>query len=162
MAKFLTKKLINKIFEAGIIIKAFFGIFEIMGGLLFAISKKIITNNFIISMSQDEIAEDPNDLIANYLINISNSLAQDSRIFAVAYLLFHGAINIFLAISLAKEKIKTYPTIITVLCAFIFYQTYKYIHTNSLMLLALTIFDLAFTSIILLEYKKKKHAKTKS
>jgi uncharacterized membrane protein len=151
-----TKKFITKIFEVGIIIKALIGFFEIITGLLFVFSKKIIEDNFIIFMAQQEIAEDPNDFIGNYLVNAANSLAQDARIFAVAYLLFHGAVNIFLSISLVKEKVKNYPPIMGFLAIFIGYQAYKFMHTHSLTLLALTFFDIFFVLIIWLEYKKNK------
>lgn len=152
----LTKKAITKIFEAGIIIKAIIGFFEIITGILFAFSKNIIANNFIVFMAKEEIAEDPNDFIGNYLVNAANTLAQDARIFAVAYLLFHGAVNIFLSISLVKEKVKNYPIIMGFLTIFIGYQVYKFMHTHSLTLLALTAFDIFFVLIIWLEYKRNK------
>lgn len=150
-------KIIDKIFEISVLIKAVFGFFEILGGILLSFSKKTITNNFIIRLAQAEIADDPNDkdIIANYLVKTAKNLSQDSRIFAVAYLFFHGAVNIFLAVSLSRGKIRAYPVITGFLCIFIIYQMYKYFHTFSSSLLALTLFDIFFISVIWLEYRRK-------
>ena len=48
MKNIFTKRVIGKIFEIGILIKFLFGIFEVLGGILFSFSRDIITNNFII------------------------------------------------------------------------------------------------------------------
>lgn len=149
------KKLLHKTFEIGVIAKAFFGFFEMMGGILFAFSGKILVDNFIIDMAQQEIAEDPNDPVANFIINSANNIFLDSRIFAVAYLLFHGAVNIFLAISLIKGKLKAYPLAIGLFSIFLIYQVYKYFHSFSPAILALTLFDIIFMGLIWLEYKRK-------
>ena len=140
------------------LIKAFFVLFEVLGGVLFSFSKDIITNNFIIYLAQQEIVSDANDkdIIANYLVKTAQGLSQDSRIFAIAYLFFHGAINIFLAMSLAKGRVRMYPAIMGFLDVFIIYQAYKYFHTQSLSILLLTLFDVFFVIIIWLEYKKRK------
>lgn len=156
MRKISIKKLIDKTFEIGILIKSFFGIFEILAGILFAISDRFIMNNFIILMAQQEIAGDPNDLIANFLIKSANSIANASQVFAVIYLIFHGVVNIFLAVALLKNKIWAYPFAIAGFGAFIIYQVYKYFHTLSPMLLILILFDVFIVFIVLLEYRKKK------
>jgi uncharacterized membrane protein len=155
----LIKKIIDKIFDIGILLKAIFGFFELFGGLLLAFSTKLVTDNFIIFLAQQEITDDPNDLIANYLIKTATNLAQDSRIFAVTYLFFHGAVNIVLTISLAKKKLKAYLWAITIFGAFIIYQIYRYFHTYSLALLVLILFDILFVAVIWLEYKKQKTGK---
>lgn len=150
------KKLIDKIFEIGVLIKAFLGFFEILGGILVAVSGQKLIDNFLIDIALDEIARDPNDFIATRFIYWSVDVYSGAKIFAVFYLILHGVINIVLAVSLAKGKVKIYPAIILTLFIFIFYQLYKYMHSLSLTLLMLILFDLFFVAIILLEYKKKK------
>lgn len=152
----LFKRIIDKIFQIGVLVKAIFGFFEIMGGILFAISEKIIVNNLIIYLAQQEIADDPNDIIANFLINAANNLSEGSRVFAVAYLIFHGAVNIVLAMSLIKGFLRAYFASIVFFGIFIIYQIYRYFHTYSLSLLLLTLFDILFVIIIYLEYRKQK------
>ena len=150
------KKIIDDLFRFGILAKAFFGVIEIFGGILFIFSKKIIKNNIFIYMAQDEVSSDPDDMIANFLIKTSNAIYQDSRIFAIAYLLFHGAVNVFLAVSLAKGKVKTYPAVAGLLVVFIVYQIYRFFTGYSISVLLLTLFDIFFVLVILLEYGKHK------
>lgn len=156
--KKIFRKIIYRAFEAGILLKAIFGFFEIFAGVLFSFSRDIIVNNFIIYLAQQEVADssDGKDIIANYLIKTAQSLSQDSRIFAIAYLLFHGVVNIFLAIALAKGKAKTYPVIMAFLGIFIIYQVYKYFSVHSASILFLTIFDALFVLVIWLEYKRRR------
>lgn len=156
--KAFIKKIIDRIFEAIVVIKTVFGFFEILGGFLLAFYSKIITDNFIIYLALQEIADDPNDrdIISNYLVKTANSIYYDSRIFATAYLFFHGAVNILLAIFLVKGKIKNYPLIMIFLSLFIIYQIYKFFYNHSLSLMFLTLFDIFFVYIIYLEYKNHK------
>lgn len=154
--KFDGKKLLDKIFEIGILIKSFFGFFEVLGGIFFAFSGQKIINNSLIYLTQSEVAEDPNDLFTNYLIKFGNSIALAPQVFAVVYLILHGVINIWLAISISKGKRKVYPVAMSVFSVFIIYQLYKYFNSHSLSLLLLTLFDMFFVYVIYLEYKKNK------
>ncbi len=147
-------KLLDKAFEIGVLINAFFGFFEILGGIFLVISGGKIINNFVIFITQQEIIDDPNDIIANYLIRLSNDFSLGTQIFAISYLLFHGIVNIFLAIVLLKDKLWAYPLAISLLTAFIVYQIYRYFHSFSFVLLFLIIFDSFVVLIIWLEYKR--------
>lgn len=157
MKNILSKKLIDKTFEIGILIKSIFGFFEVLVGVVLAISGRLVINNLVIVLAQQEILEDPSDAIANYLIKLSSDFSTGARIFAVAYLIFHGIINIFLAIGLLKNKIKIYPVAISSFTVFIIYQIYKYLHTHSPLLLLLTIFDIFVVAVIFLEYRRKRN-----
>jgi len=153
--KIFFKKTIDKIFELGIFIKSIFGFFEILAGIVLAISGRLVVNNLIIALTQQEISEDPNDFIANHLMAAANSFSAGGNIFAIVYLIFHGAVNIFLAIALLKNKIWAYPWAIAGFSLFIFYQGFRYFHTHFPLLLSLTVFDIFFVFVVWLEYKKK-------
>lgn len=156
---FKNTKIIDKLFEIGIWIKAVFGFFEILGGMLFAFSGQVIVDNILIYFAQQEIADDSGDLISNYLVKFANNFSFNTQIFAVAYLLFHGAVNILLVVFLTKNKIWFFPWAIGLLSSFVVYQVYRYFHTYSLTLLFLIMFDCIFLSVVWLEYKKKKNIK---
>ena len=81
-------KLLDRLFEVGVLIKAFFGFFEILGGIFLAISGGKIINNFIIFITQQEIIDDPNDVIANYLIRLTTEFSLGTEIFVISYFLF--------------------------------------------------------------------------
>lgn len=159
MKSIFSRKLIDRVFELGILIKSFFGFFEILAGIVFAISSRLIVNNLIIALTQQEISEDPNDFIANYLIKTANNFSSGSHIFAVIYLIFHGVVNIFLAVALLKNKIWAYPWAITGFGLFLIYQVFRYLHTHSASLLFLTIFDIFIVFIVCWEYKKNYNKK---
>jgi len=153
---FKQARLIDKIFEIGVLIKALFGFFEIFGGILFSISGQKIVDSFILKLAQQEIAEDPSDLIANYIIKLTNDFSLGTQIFASFYLISHGIVNIFLAVFLLKGRLWAYPTAIGFFSAFILYQVYRFFHTYSLLLLLLIVFDIFVVSVIWLEYKKRR------
>ena len=152
--KVFTKKIIDKIFEIGVLIKALFGFFEIMAGIFVAIAGQKLIDNFLINMAMDEISREPDDFLARHFIIWSTDLYLGPKFFAVAYLLFHGAVNIFLLVALMKSKARAYHWAMVGFSFFIIYQIYRYFYTHSLTLLALTIFDIFFVFIIFLEYKK--------
>lgn len=153
------RKIIDRAFELGILVKSLFGFFEVLAGIVVAFSGRLIVDNFIIALAQQEIAEDPNDFIASYLIKTANSFYLDGHVFAIVYLIFHGLVNISLAVALLKNKIWAYYWAAVGFSIFIIYQVFRYFHTYSLSLLILTIFDIFIVSIILLEYNRKKFKK---
>ncbi len=155
----INKKILDKAFEIGILIKSFFGFFEILAGLILIISGRLVINNLIISLIQQEISDDSNDFFANYLINAANNFSAGTHTFAIVYLILHGIVNIFLGISLMKNKIWAYPWASAAFSFFIIYQVFRYFHTYSLLLLFLILFDIFIVSIILLEYKSKRKTK---
>lgn len=150
------KKIIDKLFYIGVLLKSLFGFFEILAGIFIAVSGEKLLNNFLLDMAMNEIAHDPNDFIATHFIYWSVDLYLGAKFFAIIYLIAHGVINIFLAVALMKNKIWAFPWAMAGFGAFIIYQLYKYIHTHSSMLLALILFDIFFVIVILLEYKKQK------
>ena len=74
--KKLIKKIIDKAFELGVLAKFIIGFFEFIAGVIFAISGKLIVDNIIIALAQQEIAEDPKDLIGNFIIKETKNFSQ--------------------------------------------------------------------------------------
>ena len=156
---FLNKKLIDRFFEIGIWGKFLIGIFEFLAGVIYWISGPVILNQFIIFLAQQEVAEDPNDVVVIYLAKMAGALSVGTHIFAIVYLIFHGAINIFLVVALAQNKTWAYHSALTGFSAFIVYQFYRYSYNHSLLLLFLTFFDIFIVTMIFLEYRGKRKVK---
>lgn len=149
----------NKIhltFEIGLLLKGFHAILEILGGALVFLTSRTYLINKILSFTQEELREDPKDLIAHYLINTSNNFSIDSQHFIALYLLVHGLIKLCLVIGLMREKLWAYPTSIVVFSLFIVYQLYRYTNTHSIWLLLFTVFDVALIWLTLHEYRYMK------
>lgn len=155
MANIFNKNVIDKIFDVGVSIKSFFGFFEILAGIVLATSGRLVVNNLIIALTQQEISEDPNDFIANYLIIAGNSISSGIHIFPIVYLIFHGVLNIFLAVALLRNKFWAYPWAMGAFSLFMVYQVFRYFHTHFSLLLFLTVFDAVIVSVIWMEYRRE-------
>ena len=144
---------VHKAFEIGILLKGLDGLLEIMGGVLVLVIKPHTVNTIIIALLRHELSEDPSDTIANYLVNAAHHFSAQTQIFASLYLLSHGAVKIFLVISLWQSKLWAYPVAIIFFMLFILYQAYRYYYTYSSWLIPLTIIDFFVVLLTWLEYR---------
>ena len=163
MNKFITnskndkkKALLHKSFELGILIKGIDGILEILGGIIMIFLSPIRVSQIVTFVTQKELAEDPTDLISNYLVKLSSSFTINSQYFAVFYFVSHGLIKLILVILLWKRKIWAYPLAIVSLMLFIIYQLYEFYVSHSIFMIILTVFDLAMIVLTYFEYKNYK------
>jgi uncharacterized membrane protein len=143
---------IHRLFEISVLLKGLHALLELVGGLflLFVSTGTIV--QVLTWLTQDELVEDPHDIIARYFIHAGEQLSAGKR-FASLYLLSHGIIKIALVIGLLKNKLWAYPCSIVVLGLFMIYQTYRYTYTHAIGLVALTIFDAIVLWLIWHEYR---------
>lgn len=147
---------IHLYFQIGIIFKTIFAVLEIIGGSsLFFISHNFIVNAVLV-LTQNELLEDPHDLIANYLLNASSHIFSSTQYFAAFYLLSHGLVKIIALVGLIKKKLWSYPISIFIFTVFIAYQLYRYTLTHSAWLLILTVIDAVVIWLIWQEFKSVK------
>ena len=150
------QQLRERLFRISVLLKGLNGALEILGGVaLFAVSPAFILRTVAL-LTQDEIAEDPRDLVANSLRRAASHLSPASEHFAAIYLLIHGVIKVGLVGALLKHEIWAYPAAVIVFGAFIIYQLYRFALTHGLGLIALSLFDLVVIWLIYLEYRALK------
>jgi len=141
------------LFNVMVSLKGLDGILEIVGGL----GLLMVTPGFIMGvvafLTQDELVEDPHDLVANYVLNFARHLSIGTEHFAAYYLMAHGVVKTFMVLALLKKKIWAYPFAILVFVAFIAYQLYRYTLTHSIGLIALSGFDAVVVYFIWVEYR---------
>src|ERR1035437_5232202 len=150
---------IHEIFDASLLLKGIHALIEITGGFVFMFVSKAVIVNFVNFFIKDEITEQPNNHILNYISQITAHFTGSAKSFAIIYLISHGIINGFIVISLWKEKLWAYPVSFVVLGVFGIYQLYQYSFNHSVWLLALTILDAVIILLVWHEYrvvKKKK------
>jgi uncharacterized membrane protein len=151
-SKLLDERRIHLIFAVSLFIKGAFAFLEIVGGIL----AYVITQQFILdivaALTQDELAEDPRDVIANYLLHAAQHLSASTQQFTAVYLLSHGAIKLWLIVGLLREKLWYYPTAMAVFWLFIAYQLYRFSFTHSIFLLLLTALDVVVIALTWHEY----------
>lgn len=147
----IQEKYIHEIFVGGLILKGINSVLEIAGGIVFLFTTRITdTITFFI---QNELLEDPNDLLAVQLKHLLPFFSNHGQYYASFYLLSHGIIKITLVISLLRNKLWAYPATIVSLFLFIIYQLYRLTYGYSLMLILLTIFDIILIVLTWHEYK---------
>ena len=149
-------KLVHLGFELGLLMKGINAFLEIVGGISMLFLTPSRLNRFVVYITQRELAEDPYDLVMNYLLRASQSFSVSTQYFGVFYLMSHGLIKAFLIFFLVRKKLWAYPLTIVSLILFIVYQFYRYSFTHSFALILLTIFDLLMIVLTWLEYKNIK------
>ncbi|HXJ17843.1 MAG TPA: DUF2127 domain-containing protein [Candidatus Polarisedimenticolia bacterium] len=151
-----SKSLLRATFRTGITMKGIDGLLETIGGALLWVINPSVMSHTVALLFQHELSRDPHDFIGVHLLRISKALTENDRLFASIYLVSHGVVKIVLAGALWLDDLWAYPLAIFVFGAFGAYQIYRYSHTHSLMLLALTIFDLALIWLTWEEYRVQK------
>ena len=147
------------IFEIGIVIKFFNGVWEVVSGFFILFLSKETINKLFHLLASKELLEDPNDFFIGFSSRFLGNLSHDTQIFIAVYILIHGFLNLFLAIQLYKDRIWAYFATITVMVIFIFYQVHRIILHHSAVLIAITIFDILFIILTWHEYNRRRLVK---
>lgn len=148
--------IVHKSFEIGIILKGIDGILEIIGGILLIFLSPSRVNKLTMLLTQHELSQDPQDVIANFLIKFSSNFSISTQYFGVFYLISHGAVKFILVMLLRRKKLWAYPLTIVSLILFIMYQIYRFSIDHSMGLMLLTIFDVIMIFLTFVEYKSMK------
>src|SRR6267378_4107788 len=146
---------LHTLFLVSVWIKGIAGLVETVAGTLCFFVTPGILKSFVVLLTAPELSEDPDDWIATTLSLAVQHISADSMLFAAAYLIVHGLIKLFLVQSLLLGRLWAYPLSLWFLAAFIVYQCYRYLHTHSISLVLLTVFDLAVVFLIWREYQSR-------
>ena len=141
-------------FEIALLLKAINGAMEIVGGILLMFINSSYLNHVAAMLTQSELSEDPNDVIANAILTLSRSYSVSAQNFGIFYLLSHGIIKLVLVVLLWQKRLWAYPLTIIFVTLFIAYQTYRYTIDHSFMMILLTILDLVVVILTFVEYKR--------
>lgn len=144
---------IHRLFNISLIVKGLFSIIEVVGGLLVLYVNQQFILNFVLSVTADELSDDPNDFFANFFVHSAQQFSLSSQHFIALYLLIHGIIKGLLIIALFKEKIWSYPLAMVVFSLFSSYQVLEFIRTGSIWLLILTALDVVIIALAWHEYR---------
>nr|WP_247647150.1 DUF2127 domain-containing protein [Arthrobacter sp. E3] len=147
----------DKLFVVGIIFKGLDGVLELIGGALLLFVPPDRLKQLAILVTQPELTEDPDDFIANHILQGAAGLTDHVVFFAALYLLAHGVVKVVLVVALLLDKLWAYPWMIALLVIFILYQFYQLTQTPSLGLAALTVFDILIVVLTWHEYGRQRH-----
>lgn len=153
---------LDRAFVVGIIGKGLNGVVELLGGLLMLILTPHQIQHVAVAWTHGELSEDPNDIIATYLLRTADGLTGPGLLFGAVYLLVHGVVKVVLVTALLLNKLWAYPWMIAVLLLFIAYQLYRIVLNPTPGLIGLTIFDIAIVALTWREYheqRRRHHAR---
>ncbi|WP_345448885.1 DUF2127 domain-containing protein [Arthrobacter gyeryongensis] len=145
--------LLDRTFRVSLILKGLDGILELVGGVLLLLVTPKQIGDLVRFLTQHELAQDPNDFLANSLVHLSSNLSGSATLFGAIYLLLHGLVKIVLVWAVLKDKLWAYPWMIAFLLIFIFYQGYRIVVAFSWGLVLLTAFDIFIVWITGREYR---------
>jgi uncharacterized membrane protein len=148
---------LDRLFQIGIIAKGLNGLLELVGGLLLIFVTPSDIHRLAAAITQGELSEDPDDVIARYILHTSDGLTGSAVFFGAIYLLLHGAVKVVLVIALLLNKLWAYPCMIVVLLIFIGYQMYRIALHPTVGLIALTVFDSMIVALTWREYLRQRH-----
>ena len=142
----------HRMFEIALLLKGLNGIVELIGGTLVLFVPLRTVNQVVLWLTASEIEDDPNDWLANALIDAAEKLSMGTKLYASLYLLAHGAVKIVLVYSMWREKLWAFPVGLALIGGLVCYSLYRFTHTHSVALLIFAAIDLIIMWFIWREY----------
>lgn len=87
---------LNRIFRVTLYLKGLDGLLELIGGGLLLLVPPNQIGTLVRILTQHELSEDPQDLVANALIIAAHGLTLSASLFGAIYLLLHGFVKVVL------------------------------------------------------------------
>lgn len=144
---------IDQAFAIGLLLKAVFAFGELAGGLVVGVTTQRFWVDLVRTVTAGELAEDPHDLVANFLERSVAHVSGGSLHFAAWYLLGHGVVKLWLIAGLLRRRPAYYPLAMAVFGALVCYQLYRFHLNHSIFLLLLTALDVAVIVLTAYEYR---------
>ncbi len=152
----LNTPITDQAFKISLYLKGADGILELIGGIFLLIVRPEQLNHIARLLTENELATDPNDFLANHILKSAHNLTTASLIFGALYLLSHGILKVVLVVEVLRKHLWAYVALIVVTAGFVIYQVYRLIDTLSLGLILLTLFDLLIIYLTQKEYRKQR------
>ena len=145
----------HRLFEAAILVKGIDGVLEVTGALLLLFFPLDRLHELVVMATTRELSVEPHDWIANMVRTAAEHLSADTKLFASAYLLSHGAVKIFLVDALWRERLWAFPVALCFMATFVVYQAYRYTHTLAISLLVFAAIDIVVMWLVWGEYRAR-------
>ena len=151
------ERVLDLVFLIGVVFKGIDGLVELIGGaiLLFISPERILGVTHAVFAS--ELAEDPDDPLANFALREVAHLDSGDTLFLAAYLLVHGVVKLAVVVALLRGTRRVYPWAIVVLFGFLAFQLYELVTAPTVGIALLTALD---ALIIWLTWREWRHGRT--
>jgi uncharacterized membrane protein len=138
-------------FDVAVALKAVNGALQIVVGY-FLIFKPGWVGPHAVVWAATLLSHDPDSWFAQRLAYWGEGLTSDTEHFASTYLIAHGAVKVFVAWGLLREKLWAFPTGLALFGLIILYEIFRFAHTHSVTLAILIPLDMAICYLIWREY----------
>lgn len=142
-----------ELFRVSVLLKGAISLAEVLAGVAALFVSPSMVATIATLLTQGELAEEPKDALANYLLGLVQHYSVGLSIFIAFYLVSRGAIKLLLVIALLKNKLWAYPLSLVVLELFVIYQLYQIMLARSPIVIGITLFDLVVMYFIWREYR---------
>ena len=146
--------ILHRTFEIFLLLKGLNAAVELGSAALFWLVKPGSLGPWLHTLTASELAEDPHDLIGNWILQAGGRYSPDVQHFAIFYLLCHGLIKLGLVLLLWRRKLWSYPVAVGVLALFVVYLGIRWTQTHAIILVPLGAFDLVMIWLVLGEYRR--------
>jgi uncharacterized membrane protein len=142
-------------FDLALILKLINGGLEVLVGFLVLFVRPTLVVRLTEFITSGELAQDPNDLVANTLRNAAHSFAIHTHYLVTLYLVLHGGVKILLVIGIFMKKKIAYPLFMLALAIFGTYEAYRGFARHEILLQALAVFDFCVLILTSYEYRRR-------
>ncbi len=142
----------HRLFRWAVTLKGIDGMLEFVGGASLLLFGRQGVRGAVAFLTQHELAEDPHDLVAGFLVHHTRHLGIATVHFAAAYLFVHGIVKVGLAVALLRERRGVFPAAMAFLGVFLAYQIYRIAVEPSAALAGLMVVDAVILVLVWREY----------
>ena len=146
----------HRFFRIGVWLKGLDGLVELGGAAALEILGRPGIHTVARLLVRHELGEDPGDPLAHLVLDVAHRLQGDTLRFTVLYLAFHGAVKVWLAVFLLRDRLWAFPVALVLLCLFLAFQCWQLVASPAPALGALTAIDAAIIVLIWREWKAVK------
>jgi uncharacterized membrane protein len=130
------------------------GLLEVIGGIVLLLAPRPLARQLGRWLLHLGIIERFQDPLTRVVAELLHFITPNLRLFYGSYLLIHGLANIIMVISLAMKKVWGYYFTFVFIGLLTLYQAVRLFHHSSLILVILTILDIAFLVLTYHQYKR--------
>lgn len=145
---------LQRAWKVALIFKFLDGILNVVAAFFVMFLSLESQMKFIDFLTQNELTEDPQDFVANYLFHFSQNITFDIEKFIIAYLFIHGLVNIFMVSALWVKKMWLHRVAGGLLSIFLLYEVYRFFLHPSWVLFVFVVIDVFILFLLWKDLKK--------
>jgi uncharacterized membrane protein len=151
------QRIIDSAFLLGVASKAIDGFAELVVALPLLVLRPGQISALAQAATAHELAQDPDDLLANLVMHGAAGLTASGSVLAAVYLLVHGVVKLGIVVALFRGSRRVYPWAIAAIGAFLVLQVVQLVLTPSVGIGVLTVLD---AIVLWLTWREWRHGRT--